>query len=145
MIDYYETKSQPITRVMVWRAYHKVKANHGSAGIDRMNWDDLDKNLRSERYKLWNRLSSGSYFPLPVKQVAIAKKDGGVRNLGIPTLLDRIAQEVVKAHLEPIVEPLFRTVPMVIVQDAILDRIIPKAHRIELKGKSRRKNLNQLP
>ena len=71
MIDYYETKSQPITRVMVWRAYHKVKVNHGSAGIDRMNWDDLDKNLRSERYKLWNRLSSGSYFPLPVKQVAI--------------------------------------------------------------------------
>jgi group II intron reverse transcriptase/maturase len=107
MIDYYETKSQPITRVMVWRAYHKVKANHGSAGIDRMNWEDLDKNLSTERYKLWNRLSSGSYFPLPVKQVAIAKKDGGVRNLGIPTLLDRIAQEVVKAHLEPIVEPLF--------------------------------------
>jgi group II intron reverse transcriptase/maturase len=107
MIDYYETKSQPITREMVWRAYHKVKANQGSAGIDRMNWEYLDKNLSTELYKLWNRLSSGSYFPLPVKQVAIAKKDGGVRNLGIPTLLDRIAQEVVNAHLEPTVEPLF--------------------------------------
>jgi len=67
----------------------------------------LDKNLSSERYKLWNRLSSGSYFPLPIKQIAIAKKDGGVCNLGIPTLLDRNAQEVVKAHAEPIVEPLF--------------------------------------
>lgn len=107
MIDYYETKSQPITRKMVWQAYHKVKANRGSAGIDCMNWEYLDKNLSTELYKLWNRLSSGSYFPLPVKQVAIAKKDGGVRNLGIPTLLDRIAQEVVKAHLEPIVEPIF--------------------------------------
>lgn len=107
MIDYYETKSQPITRVMVWRAYHKVRSNHGSAGIDRMDWDYLDQNLSTELYKLWNRLTSGSYFPLPVRQVAIAKKDGGIRNLGIPTLLDRIAQEVVKTHLEAIVEPLF--------------------------------------
>jgi group II intron reverse transcriptase/maturase len=107
MIDYYETKSQPITMLMVWRAYHKVKANHGSAGIDGMDWDYLGKNLNPELYKLWNRLTSGSYFPVPVRQVAIAKKDGGVRNLGIPTLLDRIAQEVVKTHLEAIVEPLF--------------------------------------
>lgn len=107
MIDYYETKSQPITRVMVLQAYKKVKANKGSAGIDKMSWDYLDTHLKSELYKLWNRLTSGSYFPMPVKQVEIAKKDGGIRKLGIPTLLDRIAQEVVKHQLEKQVEPLF--------------------------------------
>jgi RNA-directed DNA polymerase len=107
MIDYYETKSQPITRLMVWQAYKKVKANKGSAGIDAMDWDYLDKHAGPELYKLWNRLTSGSYFPQPVRQVEIAKRDGGIRTLGIPTLLDRIAQEVVKHHLEKQVEPLF--------------------------------------
>ena len=107
MIDYFETKSQPITRAMVARAYRKVKSNKGSGGIDQMSWDDLDKDLSGHLYKLWNRLSSGSYFPPPVKEVEITKKDGGVRKLGIPTILDRIAQEVVKSHLEPIVEPHF--------------------------------------
>jgi RNA-directed DNA polymerase len=107
MIDYYETKSQPINRLMVWQAYKKVKANKGSAGIDAMTWGYLDKHAKSLLYKLWNRLSSGSYFPMPVRQVEIAKSDGGIRKLGIPTLLDRIAQEVVKHHLEMEVEPLF--------------------------------------
>ncbi|HAD34036.1 MAG TPA: group II intron reverse transcriptase/maturase [Chitinophagaceae bacterium] len=107
MIDYYETKSQPITRVMVWQAYKEVKANAGSGGIDNMDWEHLEQNKSTEIYKLWNRLSSGSYFPKAVKQVAIPKKCGGVRNLGIPTLLDRIAQQVVRKHLERIVEPLF--------------------------------------
>lgn len=107
MIDYFETKSQPVTRVMVVKAYKKVRANQGSGGVDEMDWEYLEKNLSSELYKLWNRLTSGSYFPMPVKEVTILKKDGGQRKLGIPTLLDRIAQQVVKAHLEPIVEPLF--------------------------------------
>lgn len=107
MIDYYEAKSQPITRLMVWQAYKKVRANKGSAGIDAMSWDYLDKNAKTLLYKLWNRLTSGSYFPMPVRQVEIAKSDGGVRTLGIPTLLDRIAQQVVKHHLELQVEPLF--------------------------------------
>ena len=107
MIDYYETKSQPITRVMVWQAYKEVKANAGSGGIDNMDWEHLEQNKSTEIYKLWNRLSSGSYFPKAVKQVAIPKKCGGVRNLGIPTLLDRIAQQLVRKHLERIVEPLF--------------------------------------
>ena len=107
MIDYYETKSQPITRLMVLRAYKKVRANHGGPGIDGMNWEELDKNLISNLYTLWNRLTSGSYFPQPVKETEIDKKDGGVRKLGIPTILDRIAQQVVKTHLERIVEPLF--------------------------------------
>jgi len=107
MIDYYETKSQPITRVMVIQAYRKVKTNRGSAGIDEMSWTDLEKDLAKQLYKLWNRLTSGSYFPLPVKEVGIGKKGGGVRKLGIPTILDRIAQEVVKSQLERIVEPVF--------------------------------------
>lgn len=107
MINYYETKSQPITRIMVWEAYHKVRANKGSAGIDNMTWEEICKNLSKNLYKLWNRLTSGSYFPPAVKLVEIPKKDGGVRKLGIPTILDRIAQQVVKSHLEPKVEPLF--------------------------------------
>lgn len=107
MIDYYETKSQPITKVMVWQAFKEVRANKGSAGIDKMDWEYLEENKTTEIYKLWNRLTSGSYYPNAVKQVAIPKKDGGVRKLGIPTILDRIAQQVVKRHLERIVEPLF--------------------------------------
>lgn len=107
MTDYYETRSQPITRKMVWQAYQKVKTNKGSFGVDQMDWDALERNLKSHLYKLWNRLSSGSYFPEPVREVAIKKKSGGIRKLGIPTLLDRIAQEVAKTHLERIVEPQF--------------------------------------
>lgn len=107
MIDYYETKSQPITKVMVWQAYKEVQSNKGSGGIDAMSLADLDKNKASELYKLWNRLTSGSYLPMPVKQVAIPKKGGGQRKLGIPTVLDRVAQQVVKHHLEKIVEPQF--------------------------------------
>lgn len=107
MIDYYETRSQPITRKMVWQAYQKVKSNKGSFGVDKMDWIMLERDLKSHLYKLWNRLSSGSYFCQPVREVSIKKKSGGLRKLGIPTLLDRIAQEVVKTHLERIVEPQF--------------------------------------
>lgn len=107
MIDYHQTKSQPITRAMVAKAYHRIRQNKGSGGIDGMSWEDLEKDLNRQLYRLWNRLSSGSYFPPLVKEVAIPKKDGGVRRLGIPTLLDRIAQEVVRMQLEPQVEPLF--------------------------------------
>lgn len=87
MIDYYEIKSQPITRVMVLQAYKKVRANKGSGGVDDMDWEWLDNNLKTELYKLWNRLTSGSYFPMPVKEVPIKKKGGGERKLGIPKLL----------------------------------------------------------
>jgi len=107
MIDYYETKSQPITRLMVWEAYQKVKANKGSMGIDKMSWAKLESNRSAVLYKLWNRLTSGSYHPSPVKSVYIDKKDGGKRELGIPTILDRIAQEVVRSHLDKYVEPKF--------------------------------------
>lgn len=107
MIDYYETKSQPITKVMVWQAYKEVKSNAGSGGIDKMSWEYLQQNASTELYLLWNRLSSGSYFPKPVKQVAIPKKGGGERLLRIPAILYRIAQQVARKHLERILEPKF--------------------------------------
>ncbi len=107
MIDYYETKSQPITKVMVWQAYKKVRKNKGGSGVDGMTWTLLESDLPGHLYKLWNRMSSGSYFPQPVKAVLIPKRGGGSRPLGIPTLLDRIAQQVVKHHLEKQLEPLF--------------------------------------
>ena len=106
-MNYHETKSQPITKVMVWQAYWKLRKNKGGSGVDGMTWAKLEENLSAEMYKLWNRLSSGSYHPMAVKSVEIPKKDGGVRPLGIPTILDRIAQQVVKTHLEKQLEPLF--------------------------------------
>lgn len=107
MIDYYEIKSQPITRVMVWSAYKEVRSNKSSSGVDYMTWQWLEKHSQAEMYKLWNRLTSGSYFPQAVKEVSIPKKDGGTRKLGIPTVLDRIAQQVVRSHLEKLAEPHF--------------------------------------
>ena len=107
MIDYYETKSQPITRLMVWTAYKEVRSNKQSSGVDGMTWQHLEKHRFAELDKLWNRLTSGSYFPQAVKEVSIPKKQGGVRKLGIPTILDRIAQQVVKTQLESKVESMF--------------------------------------
>ncbi len=89
------------------KAYKLVKANAGAAGIDQQSLQDFDKDLEDNLYKLWNRLSSGSYFPPPVKAVPIPKKQGGERILGIPTVSDRIAQMVVKLTFEPLVEPYF--------------------------------------
>lgn len=79
---------------MVWIAYWQVKANGGSAGVDEQSIKDFDANMSSNLYKLWNRLSSGSYFPPAVKEVEIPKEGGKVRKLGIPTVSDRIAQMV---------------------------------------------------
>ncbi|WP_069661364.1 group II intron reverse transcriptase/maturase [Arcticibacter eurypsychrophilus] len=107
MIDYYETKTHPVTKRMVLEAYRKVKQNKGSAGIDEQSIQDFDKNLQKNLYKLWNRMSSGSYFPSPVKEVKIPKKSGGTRSLGIPTVADRVAQQVVKYFLEPKIDHLF--------------------------------------
>jgi retron-type reverse transcriptase len=92
---------------MVWAAYKEVRSNRGGSGVDGMTWSVLDNEPKGHLYKLWNRMSSGSYFPPPVREVEIAKKDGGVRKLGIPTLLDRIAQQVVRKQLELKLEPLF--------------------------------------
>ena len=86
-------------------AFEKVKANCGSAGVDGESIAAFEENLRGNLYKLWNRLSSGSYFPPPVRAVEIPKKAGGVRILGVPTVADRVAQTLVASYLEPEVEP----------------------------------------
>jgi RNA-directed DNA polymerase len=101
------TKPFSISKQAVWDAYRQVKANHGAAGIDGESIAAFEEHLKDNLYKLWNRLASGSYFPPPVKVVAIAKKEGGQRLLGVPTVADRIAQTVVKHALEPLVEPHF--------------------------------------
>ena len=96
-----------ISKRMVWEAYKRVKANQGAAGVDEESLADFEGNLANNLYKLWNRLASGSYFPPPVRTVAIPKHDGGQRLLGIPTVSDRIAQTVVAMALEPVLEPVF--------------------------------------
>ena len=102
-----ETKSVSISRQMVWQAYKKVKANKGSAGVDSVNMEEFDANRSKHLYKLWNRMASGSYFPPPVKEVEIPKKDGKIRKLGIPTISDRVGQMVIKDYLEPRLEKIF--------------------------------------
>lgn len=91
----------------VWEAYKSVRANQGAAGVDGQSIAAFEDCLEDNLYKLWNRLSSGSYFPPPVRRVDIPKGDGKTRPLGIPTVADRIAQMVVKRYLEPLVEPCF--------------------------------------
>ena len=97
-----------IDKMTVWEAYRRVKANKGAAGVDEQSIEDFERDLRGNLYRIWNRMSSGSYFPPPVKAVEIPKAGGtGVRTLGVPTVADRIAQTVVKMVLEPNVEPVF--------------------------------------
>ena len=91
----------------VWEAFKRVRANQGAAGVDGQSIRDFEVRLADNLYKLWNRLSSGSYMPPPVRRVEIPKANGGMRPLGIPTVADRVAQEVVRRYLEPLVEPLF--------------------------------------
>jgi RNA-directed DNA polymerase len=102
-----EAKPFSISKREVWEAFKRVKANQGAAGVDGQSIADVEANLAGNLYKLWNRMSSGSYFPPPVRRVDIPKVNGGTRPLGIPTVADRIAQEVVRHYLEPILEPVF--------------------------------------
>ena len=102
-----EAKPFSISKHLVWEAYKRVKANKGAAGVDGQSLSAFDKDLKANLYKIWNRMSSGSYFPPPVRLVEIPKAGGKMRPLGIPTVADRIAQMVVKLTLEPIVEPKF--------------------------------------
>ncbi|MEJ7676722.1 MAG: reverse transcriptase domain-containing protein [Segetibacter sp.] len=102
-----KTKSFAVSKEMVYKSYLKVCSKEGGAGIDKETIDMFNKDLRGNLYKVWNRMSSGSYFPPAVRTVLIPKKQGGTRPLGIPTVGDRIAQGVVKDYLEPILEPLF--------------------------------------
>lgn len=100
-------KPYEIPKRLVWEAYQQVKANRGGAGVDGMSLSAFEKDLKNNLYKVWNRMSSGSYFPPPVRLAEIPKDGGGTRPLGIPTVADRVAQTVVKMVLEPKVEPLF--------------------------------------
>jgi group II intron reverse transcriptase/maturase len=102
-----ETKPYHISKHAFIQAFHRVKANKGTYGIDEETIEEYEERLKDNLYKLWNRMSSGSYMPKPVKAVAIPKKTGGTRTLGIPTVEDRIAQMVAKMYLEPELEPMF--------------------------------------
>lgn len=100
-------KSFDISKQAVWDSYLKVKSNHGAAGVDRQSIANFEEDLKNNLYKIWNRMSSGSYFPPPVLRVEIPKGDGKMRALGIPTVADRIAQMVVKSQIEPELETIF--------------------------------------
>jgi RNA-directed DNA polymerase len=102
-----ETKPFSISKRVVWEAYRRVKANRGAAGVDGQSITDFEVNLKDNLYKIWNRMSSGCYFPPPVRTVDIPKSDGRFRRLGIPAVSDRVAQMVVKIYLEPTVEKMF--------------------------------------
>ena len=107
MIEFEKTKSLPITKEMVWEAYLEVKRKGKSAGVDDLSMSQYDLQRQRHLYKVWNRLASGSYFPPPVLQVEIPKKDGSVRQLGIPTISDRVAQTVIKNQIEERLEKIF--------------------------------------
>ena len=100
-------KPYSISRGLVWEAWTRVQANRGAAGVDEESIQDFESDLKKNLYKVWNRMSSGSYFPPPVRTVMIDKSGGGQRRLGIPTVGDRVAQMVVKMVLEPQVDPYF--------------------------------------
>jgi RNA-directed DNA polymerase len=102
-----KAKSFEISKKVVWEAWKRVKANHGAAGVDEESIADFEKELKNNLYKIWNRMSSGCYFPPAVRAVGIPKKSGGERFLGIPTVSDRVAQMVAKRYLEPVLEPYF--------------------------------------
>ena len=97
-----------IPKPLVWEAYRRVRANKGAPGVDGQDLDEFEADLQGNLYRIWNRMSSGSYFPPAVRAVQIPKPHGGgVRMLGVPTIADRVAQTVVAMHLEPLVEPKF--------------------------------------
>src|SRR5215472_8655027 len=102
-----EAKPNDIPKRLVWEAYQRVRANRGAAGVDGVSLAAFEQDLKGNLYKVWNRMSSGSYCPPPVRLVEIPKGNGGTRPLGIPTIADRVAQTVVKMALEPLVEPKF--------------------------------------
>ena len=96
-----------IDKKQVYEAYKAVKSNAGSAGVDAQTIEQFETDLQNNLYKLWNRMSSGSHFPPPVRAVSIPKKTGDQRILGVPTAADRVAQMVVKQHIEPELDPVF--------------------------------------
>lgn len=104
-----KAKSFEIPKRLIWNAYKLVKQNGGAAGVDGQSIEDFDWKLKDNLYKIWNRMSSGSYFPSAVRRVEIPKKSGGTRPLGIPTVADRIGQMAAKLIFEPMLEPHFHS------------------------------------
>ncbi len=102
-----EGKPFKIPKQLVWEAYQQVKANKGAAGVDGQSIEDFEADLRNNLYKIWNRMSSGTYFPPPVRAVEIPKHGGGTRILGVPTVADRVAQTVAALALQPRTESIF--------------------------------------
>lgn len=102
-----EGKAFQISQNEVLNAYKAVKANKGAGGVDGVEIQEFDRDWKNRLYILWNRMSSGSYYPKPVKGVEIPKKNGKKRLLGIPTIEDRVAQMVLRNRLEPMLEPMF--------------------------------------
>ena len=101
-------KSFAIPKQLVWEAWRQVKANEGAPGVDGQALEEFESDLKNQLYRIWNRMSSGTYFPPPIRAVEIPKPHGnGVRLLGVPTIADRVAQTVVAMQLEPLVEPRF--------------------------------------
>jgi RNA-directed DNA polymerase len=125
-----QNKPYEISKWTVWEAYRKVKANKGAPGIDEQSLATFEAGLQGNLYKVWNRMSSGSYFPPPVRAVEIPKAGGGVRTLGVPTVADRVAQTVVAMELEANVEPIFH-------QDSYGYR--PKRSALDAVGECRRR------
>lgn len=102
-----KTRTQPVSKTQVWESWKRIKRGGKGMGIDAVSMKEIEENPRKYLYPLWNRLASGSYFPPAVKEVPIPKGDGKERMLGIPTILDRVAQGVIQKELEAIVEPIF--------------------------------------
>ncbi|WP_448070470.1 reverse transcriptase domain-containing protein [Georgenia yuyongxinii] len=100
-------KQFQISKQEVWDAYEKVRSNKGAPGVDGQDLEAFETDLKGNLYKIWNRMSSGTYFPPAVRGVEIPKSDGGIRLLGVPTVADRIAQTVVATRLTAVVEPVF--------------------------------------
>ena len=121
-----------ITKKQVYEAYKAVKSNHGGAGVDKETIEQFEAGLKGNLYKLWNRMSSGSYFPPPVRAVSIPKKSGGERILGVPTVADRVAQMVVKQSIEPDLDPIFLADCMVIGRAS--PRSMPSVSRVSAAG-----------
>lgn len=107
MIEELKSKTQPVSKAQVWSAWNRIKQGGKGVGVDNVTIEMIERNPRKYLYPLWNRLASGSYFPPPVKEVLIPKGKVKKRMLGVPTILDRVAQEVIRAELEKTVEPLF--------------------------------------
>lgn len=101
------TKPYQIPKKLVLEAFEEVRSKKGGEGVDQETLEVFEKDLKNNLYRIWNRMSSGSYFPPPVRAVTIPKKSGGTRVLGVPTVADRVAQTVVKMVLEPMLEPIF--------------------------------------